>query len=173
MNAMKYKAVQTAPHNNMRFECRDEAKGVLGKFDSVDDAEILFEGDSREEMEQRIKQYFYDGRNRITYLCGTDNLVYGIYLHHGEADAQSKQSAQTTLLYCLCFIVTLGLGASAVVLGFHLGRPPVLAMAMIASSASLYLAVVKSGILNEIEGAVVTTVLTILAWILLWRVIIA
>ena len=162
---MKYRAIRTKK-NRMTYDQRDESAGVIGEFTEIEDETVLFSSDSKEEVELRTKAYYYDNPNEIVYLVDDSNRVLGIFLHKSEADARSKLSEQTGFAYCLSFIVFLNLVLAALV-GSRKIDPSVTKLVVIAATMTLvYIGIVKAKIQNCIEGAVVTTILTILAWLI-------
>ena len=162
---MKYRAIRTKK-NRMTYDQRDESAGVIGEFTEIEDETVLFSSDSKEEVELRTKAYYYDNPNEIVYLVDDSNRVLGIFLHRSEAGARSKLSEQTGFAYCLSFIVFLNFVLAALV-GSRKIDPSVTKLVVIAATMTLvYIGIVKAKIQNGIEGAVATTILTILAWLI-------
>ena len=162
---MKYRAIRTEEHD-MGYNLRDKDAGIIGEFTKIEDEKILFSGESKTEMELKIKAYYYDKPNRLIYLCDEKNRIHGIFLHQGEEEAKVKYEEQKWLTYCLSFIFFLNLAIGAGI-GFTKTDNSILTIfGIITALILLYLGIIKLKFMNYIESTVLAAILSILSWII-------
>lgn len=160
---MAYRAIQT-DGSPFRFDRRDDSAGILGSFPRLDDAQVLFSSESREEIDLRIKAHFYDHPNTTVYLIDDANRVHGVFLHQGEADARTALAEERGFGYALAFVVLGNLAIAAFVAAAAPGVSALRLIAIVAAMSLAFIALVKSGNQNGVEGAAMVTIASILVW---------
>lgn len=158
---MTFTAYQ-ARHDGTDFSSkgRDEAAGILGRH-TPSEAPPVVTAHTLEELKLEARAYLGKEPDALLYLTDADRRVHQIMLnekHHAAIDSAGRRNAISIAL--LVFCVTCLLGASLGALGAW-------ALLSFVSAVALYALILRVGLLNEIEGAVLCEILLILALILI------
>jgi hypothetical protein len=139
------------------FEGRDEAAGVLGTLRPADAAPVATAG-TLEVLEREAKAHLGSESDAILYLADGGGRVHRIMTnvkHHAAVERAARRTAIAVAL--LVFCATCLLAAPA------LGGWAQLAFA---GAAGVYTLVLRAGLFNALEGAVVCEILLILTLVL-------
>jgi hypothetical protein len=155
-------AAYQARHNgtDFSFEGRDEATGILGVF-RPGEAEPVVTAHTLEELEREARAYLGKEPDAHLYLTDGAGRVYRIMInekYHAAVQRAERRTAISVAL--LVFSVTALLGAS-------LGSLGAWALLGFVCAAALYTLLLRAGLSNEIEGAIVCEILLILALLLI------
>ena len=153
---MKFHAyVSSSPSTKFSFEGRDDAKGIRGKLESA--STPVVDGDSLDDLRQKARAYVAQCPSAVLYLADADKMVYETMIDKEYHDAKARAVKRKVMAGAiLVFGVT---SVSCIV-----AKAMVLeALWMFAGASVLYLVVVLTRVFNEIEGALVTEILLVLA----------
>ena len=140
------------------YTTRNEAAGVIGSLASRPDP--VATADDRDSITERAYAHLGRSPSDLVYIADSDGLLYEIIINRAYSDERDVQEkwhfiAWSLLVMCItCFLATLTLG-----LGFK-------GLFLFAGVTALYLLVVKTGIQNEVEAAVLCLIILILVCIL-------
>lgn len=146
------------------LKLRSPAKGIEGEL-KVQDEMVLFSGEDKNLIEEKIKTYYYDNKNETIYLCDEQNLIYGSYLHKGEANARDQFEE---LKFTFCCVIVLSILSIVTAASFSYDKHGIISTIpylTIFSTLALYYFMTR--IYNAAEGCMVTIILSIIIWLII------
>ena len=141
------------------FDGRDDAAGILGTF-RPGEAPPVVTAETLEELEQKVRAHLGEEPAAFLYLADGNGHVYRIMInkkYHAAIGSAERRTAISVAL--LVFSVTCLITASLTSLGAW-------TLVCFAGAVGLYVLILRVGLFNEIEGAVICEILLILALLL-------
>lgn len=161
---MPFAAYQARPDGtDFSFEGRDEATGILGVF-RPGEAPPVVTAPTLTVLEREARAHLGREPDALLYLTDEQGRVLRIMInekHHAATERAERRTAVCVAL--LVFSVTCLVEAS-------LGSPGAWALVGFVGAAALYALILRAGLFNAIEAAVVCEILLILALLLILAV---
>lgn len=141
------------------FEGRDDAAGILGTFRPGDAPPVVI-AETLEELEQKVQAHLGEEPAAFLYLTDGNGHVYRIMIngkYHAAIESANRRTVISVTL--LVFSVTCLLAASAT-------SPGAWTLVCFAGAVGLFALILRVGLFNEVECAIVCEILLILALML-------
>lgn len=142
---------------DVSFKERDLTRGILGQFNPRADPVAV--ADTLDELRLKARAHLGEFPDVLLYLVDSENLVHERVLnkkHHEAVQRAGQRAAISIGLLVLCFTCLVGTPG-----GLERWGP-----GCFIGISVLYIGIVKAGLFNEAEGAVVCEILLIILLIL-------